>query len=189
MRFLSLLLIISNIVTPLSLRASESLSDSHDINLNWPKFESSMALKQNKDYIDGLSYIISGSIALVGGFVGQGITQDPLEKGVYTLFQTIGIASIGYGAYSWKLGDEDRFFYDSVKNASLTAVDRNAILRSYYLQKKVRERNERFIKAVTHSLIAAVNIYNASQQNKSSVQNGLYFIGGVNLLAAISFSF
>lgn len=174
---------------PFALYASEAPSDSHELNLNWPKFESSMALKQNKDYVDGLSYIISGSIALVGGFVGQGITQDPLEKGVYTLFQTIGIASIGYGAYSWKLGDEDRFFYDSVRNANLTATDRNAILRSYYHQKKVRERHERDIKAVTHSLIAAVNIYNASQQSKGSVQNGLYFIGGVNLLAAITFSF
>ncbi len=178
-------------MNPSSAYASPDLNGdtSIEINMGWTRFESSVVHHENRDYLNGLSYIISGSIAVVGGFVGQSISQDPLEKGVYTVFQTIGIASIGYGAYTWKLGDEDRFLYETMKNTSLSLSDRNAVLKSYYLQKTAREKSERTIKAVTHALIAALNLYSATQQTKGPIQNGLYFVGGVNLLAAVSFTF
>ena len=160
-----------------------------EINMGWTRFESSVVHHERSDYLNGISYIISGTVAVVGGFVGQSISQDPLEKGVYTVFQTIGIASIGYGAYTWKLGDDDRFLYETLKDSSLGIEERNSVLKSYYQQKKSREKSERAIKAVTHGLIAALNLYSATQQSKGPVQNALFFVGGVNLLAAVSFSF
>jgi hypothetical protein len=134
--------------------------------------------------------VISGSLALVGGLLGQGATNDPLEKGVYTLFQSIGVASIGYGINNWKLGDEDRWFYDIVETApSVSMQDKIAMVRSYKATKLAREKQQRFVRALTHGLIAALNIYGATQQTNDTVRNALYFLGGVNTLAAISFTF
>jgi hypothetical protein len=75
--------------------------------------------------------------------------------------------------------------------SSLSDKQKTQVLRAYYYQKKNRLQKERLIKAITHSLIAAVNIYNASQQDESAkdVRNALYFIGGINTLAAISYTF
>lgn len=158
--------------------------------LNWDKFQRTTKYKERTDYINGLSYIISGSIAVVGGQLGQTTTDDPLERGVYTLFQSIGIASIAFGTYTWTIGDEDRLIYNSLKNTpQFSDKDRDAFLQSYYQRKFERERNERFVKVIAHSLIAAFNAYSASQQENATIRNGLYFVGGVNLLAAVSFAF
>jgi hypothetical protein len=156
----------------------------------WSEFERVMQEKQKKDRIDGLSYVISGSLALVGGLIGQGTSKDPLEKGVYTLFQSIGVASIGYGMYTWKLGDEDRWIYDIVESApSMSMQDKIAMIRSYKATKIAREKQQRFVRAITHGMIAALNIYGATQQTNDTVKSALYFLGGVNTLAAISFAF
>lgn len=131
-------------------------------------------------------------MALAGGLYGASITDDGAEKLIYTVFQTIGIASVGYGGYTWQIGGEERSLHETLSLAtSLSDKEKTQVLRAYYYKKKDREQKERFIKAITHGLIAAVNIYNASQQDEKSkgVRNALYFIGGVNTMAAISYTF
>jgi hypothetical protein len=138
----------------------------------WTEFERMMREKQKKDRTDGLSYVISGSLALVGGLIGQGATKDPLEKGVYTLFQSIGVASIGYGIYTWKLGDEDRWIYDIVESApSMSMQDKIEMIRSYKATKIAREKQQRFVRALTHGLIAAQNIYGATHTTNDTIKN------------------
>ncbi|HMN68082.1 MAG TPA: hypothetical protein PKC28_06035 [Bdellovibrionales bacterium] len=157
--------------------------------VRWEQYAKEIERQERRDYRNGLSYIISGSLALGGGIWGANITDDNIEKGIYTVFQTIGIASVGYGAYVWKIGGEERNLYATLSNARLTPEQKTIFLRSYYAQKKESEKRERYIKAITHGLIAGLNFYNASQQKQDSIKSGLYFIGGVNLLAAISFTF
>ncbi len=160
------------------------------LSTEWNEFDHKMKEKKQKDRVDGISYVVSGTLALVGGLLGQGASKDPLEKGVYTLFQSIGVASIGFGIYNWKLGDEDRWFYDIVESApSVSMQDRVAMVRSFNKTKASREKEQKFVRALTHGLIAALNIYGATQQTNESVKNALYFLGGVNTLAAISFTF
>jgi len=157
--------------------------------IRWEQYVNEMERQEHEDYRNGMSYIISGSIALAGGLWGDSITNDYIEKGIYTIFQTIGIASVGYGAYVWKIGSEDRNFYKTVESSKLTIDQKTLLLRSYNFQKKQTEKNEKFIKAITHGLIAGLNFYSASRQKNDSVKNGLAFIGGVNLLASFSFMF
>lgn len=158
--------------------------------LTWSEYSRIENFNEQRDATNGVSYIISGSLALVGGLVGSGVTSDPIEKGIYALFQTIGIASIGYGAYKWKVGDEERLLMETLRNSpELSNNQRAAFLHSYYRQKKQTEKNDRLIRAITHGLIAALNFYNASQQNQPGVRNTLFFIGGANMLASISYTF
>jgi hypothetical protein len=155
----------------------------------WDTFSHEMIHQEHEDYRDGLSYIISGSLALAGGIAGANISHDPLEVGVYTLFQTIGVASVGYGAYIWKIGGEDRSLFETLRVARLSPQQKSAFLDAHKAQAALRAKRERWIKIVTHGLIAGLNFYNASQQQNETVRTGLYFIGGVNLLAAVSYTF
>lgn len=157
--------------------------------LRWEQYAKEMERQEHEDYRNGMSYIISGSIALAGGLWGDTITKDYMEKGIYTIFQTIGVASIGYGAYVWKIGSNDRSFYKMLELSKLSVEQKMLLLRSYNHQKKMTEKHERFIRAITHGLIAGLNFYSASRQKNDSVKNGLNFIGGVNILAAVSFTF
>lgn len=155
----------------------------------WEDFSYQVEQQKEKDRKNGLSYVISGSLALVGGLLGNGMSDDAAEKGIYTIFQTIGIASIGYGAYRWQIGGEERSLYQTLQYSNLTPIQKTQFLKAYLLQKADREKRDRLIRAITHSLIAALNFYNASTQKQDGLKNTLYFIGGANLLAAISFTF
>lgn len=187
-RFSLIFFILISLVAGTVAAAAEKRSTDSE-RATWSQFNQEVVLQEQQDARNGLSYIISGSLALAGGIVGSEITNDNIEKGIYTVFQSLGIASIGYGSFVWKIGGEDRFLYSTLQGSNLTAEQKSMFLRSYALQAKRREKKERLLKAVTHGLIAGLNIYNASQEKQSSIKTGLNFIGGVNLLAAISYTF
>lgn len=154
----------------------------------WEDFSKQVEQQKKLDKQNGISYIISGSLALAGGIWAASLSEDIAERGIYTVFQTIGIASIGYGAYVWDIGGEERSIYTTLSNSQLNKEQKSQFLKAYTLEKKEREKRDRRIRAVTHGLIAGLNFYNSSQQKSQSLKNTLNFIGGVNLLAAISFT-
>jgi hypothetical protein len=155
----------------------------------WEKYSREVDLQIEKDRKNGISYIISGSLALLGGIIGERVAEDSSERGIYAVFQTIGVASIGYGAYTWQIGGEERSLQKSLQYSNLSAEQKSQFLSSYVVQRKSREKQDRKIRAITHGLISALNFYNASQQKQEGLKSALYFVGSVNLLAAISFTF
>jgi len=156
----------------------------------WREKINTQTARFKQDRTTGISYIISGGIALAGGLAGANITQDPLEKGIYSIFQTIGIASVGYGAYTWKVGDEDRLLYQTLEGSSgLTESQKNIFIESYMMELQKRQQTENVIKAITHGLIAGLNFYNASNQKQQGVKNTLTFIGVANVLACLTYTF
>lgn len=156
---------------------------------NWEDFSKEIEMQKEIDRKNGMSYLISGSLALVGGILGGNMTDDPAEKGIYTVFQTIGVASIGYGISVWQIGGEERSLYQTLQYSKLGSEQKSQLLRAYNFQRKERERKDHIIRAITHGLIAGLNIYSATQQKQDGLKNSLYFVGGVNLLASISFTF
>lgn len=138
---------------------------------------------------NGWSYIISGTLVGAGGLIGSSITEDPAEKGLYSIFQTIGIASIGYGFYLSRVDNEDTLLLKTIQSSSITSDQKFALWKAYQQRKAVRANREDSVRAITHGLIAAVNFLNASQQKQAGIRNSLIFVGGANVLAAISYSF
>ena len=163
--------------------------ESSSFGAEWTDFSKRIELQKKADRENGLSYVISGSIGLAGGIAGALITDDAIEKGIYSIFQTIGVAAIGYGSYTWLVGGEDRGFYEILNASGLDPQQKMRLLEVRDLKKKEREKKERLVKAITHGLIAGLNIYSAQQQSNSTLKTGLYFVGGVNLLAAFSYTF
>jgi hypothetical protein len=158
--------------------------------ITWPEFKGQILTNMEKDRKEGLSYIISGSLGLVGGLLAQSATSDSLEKGVFVISQSIGLAAIGVGANKWILGDEQRMVYESIRDVkSLSDQQRTDIIRSYFDRKRERQLREGRIKGITFAVIAALNFYGGTQTNNDAVKNSLYLIGTVNSLAALTYSF
>lgn len=168
-------------------RAEGSRQRDHTL---WLRYDHTIEKMERQDRIDGISYIISGSLAVAGGLLGADTSNDALQRGIFIAFQSIGIASVGYGAYRWQIGDESRLMHDTLKlTPQLSDSQRMAILRSYYTRKKEVDRRVRIIRTITHGLIAGLNVYSATQQKNAGLKSALFFVGGINALAAVSFSF
>ena len=157
---------------------------------NWESFQAEMLRLKQSDSVTGISYMVSGGLAVVGGLVGYYGSQDLFAKAVYSISQSVGIAAVGYGSYMYSLGSEQRILFDTIEaSRSLSLTQKNDLIQNYYAIQKDRERKGRLIKAITHGLVAAVNAYNATTTTSSDLKTTLYFVSGVNALAAITFVF
>ena len=155
----------------------------------WPQFERSVKLKIDQDRTQGISYLIGGALTFAGGVVGSFQSSDPAEKVVYTVFQNVGIASVGYGYFRWKSGDESRRFYYTLRDSRIGLRDRQDLIARWESHRADSLRQERIMRAVVHGLLGATNVLNALRQDNRSVQNGLYFLGAINLLASVTYTF
>jgi hypothetical protein len=156
----------------------------------WNNFTLLMKDQEEKDSIVGVSYIISGGIAITGGLIGYYSSQDIFSQVVYSVAQTVGIAAVGYGAYTMALGDDHRVFYETLRDTrDLTPRQRDELVKSYFDLEQKRERKSRTIKAITYGLVALLNGYNGFTATNSDLKTALYFVAGVNGLASISFAF
>lgn len=157
----------------------------------WSDFQISIKEKVKVEKLNGESEVITGFLALAAGLVGDSMAKDPLERGVYTLFQSIGIASIGLGMYDQSVGDDYRVLYHllSKKNSSLTEAQRDSLVTEYNQIHSYYEAREKRIKKYTFGLMALTQLYNGARVKNESVKNTMYFIGAVNALVAVSYSF
>ena len=155
---------------------------------NWQQFSKAMDEDINSEESTGRAYMISGGLLLLGGIVGYNGVNGSVERLAYSVVQSIGVAGIGYGAYLYKVGSDDRAFYETVQNANggLPNLQKDLLFSSYKKIRAERKRNEKYIRMIAHSLVAAVNFYNASKADQSDLRQGLYVLGGVNALVAIS---
>lgn len=165
-------------------------AENYDHYKSWNSFESYIKKEKAEASRRGKSQIISGGIAVLAGVLGDAMTLDPIEKGVYTIFQSVGVGAVGYGSYEWYIGSSDRKIYETLKNSDgFDDEMKSSFLKSYADIQKGNEKMERRIRAITHGLIAALNIYNAQKQTNESFKSTLNFIGGINLLVAINYTF
>ena len=155
----------------------------------WRNFRSYMIQQNNKNHIDGLSYIISGGLATAGGVYGYETSTDPLAKAVFGLSQSLGIVAIGYGAFKWANGNEHSMIFQTLEKSKMTPEQKDEFLTAYFEEVKKQRKQSKLIKAVTHGLVAALNTYHAATEKNKDLKSAFYFIGGINALAAISYSF
>lgn len=157
---------------------------------NWKNFKNTVQQEDTLWYFRGKSQIITGILALVAGLAGDAQTERPLERGVYALFQSIGIASIGFGTYDLYVGSEDRRLYHLLESATgLSEAQRDELLKTHYRIDRIYQKREKQVKFVTFALLSLSQFYNANRVETESVKNSLRFLGAINLIAAVSFSF
>ncbi|MGH1469028.1 MAG: hypothetical protein ACRBBP_09145 [Bdellovibrionales bacterium] len=166
------------------------LKSKKTMNYKFREYEKKIKYLKKRNIVEGNSYIVSGALSLIGGTLGGGISEDQTEQLAYSAFQSIGVAAIGYGLYKKKIGGEREHIFDMINESKfLSSHEKYKLLSKYYKNKKIRERKENLIKALTHGLVGALNMYSATQQDNDRLKTTLYFVGGVNVLASVSYAF
>jgi len=156
---------------------------------NWDSFHKYMNERQKEDRITGLSYIISGTVATLGGVLGYYQSDDSFSRGVYAIAQSVGVAAIGYGANKYWNGNEYNSFFYAVEGAKLSPPQKMELLKRFLDKEKEEREKTRWIKIATHSLIAVVNLYSASREEDKHVRGVLNFLAGTNAVIAFSYAF
>lgn len=157
--------------------------------VQWQSFQRYMKERQEEDRILGMSYMISGAVATLGGVAGYYNSEDSFSRGLYAIAQSVGVAAIGYGANSYWNGNEYNSFFYAVEGAHLTPGQKAELLQRFLEKEKDERRRSRWIKVATHSLIAVANLYSASHESDRNVRGVLNFLAGTNAVIAFSYAF
>lgn len=152
----------------------------------WEEFSKKVKMKTDKEQEEGRAYMISGGLLLVGSLVGYHNAHTTIEKLGYSIAQSLGVGGIGYGSYLYNIGGEERVIYTTIYQTEIGTKEKDALVRSYTTQWKENKQRDKLIRIVTHSLVGVLNIYNGSRATEDDLRQGLYAIGGINLLAALS---
>lgn len=182
------LLISALCFSSLCARAFES-DFSYQGEAQWTEFRDFALKQQEENEKLGQAYVISGALAAIGGSVGYYQSEEVLSRTIFAITSNLGIAAIGLGAsYLWTGSQVDSFFY-ALDGSSLSLREKNEVLQRYLYKERKEKEHRRWIRVATHTLIAALNIYTASQETSSEVRSVFYFLGGANALLALTYSF
>ncbi|GIL16944.1 MAG: hypothetical protein BroJett040_06950 [Oligoflexia bacterium] len=185
-------IIIALLLPILFMLSTQAKSLTQEYNLEnvqtWEEFSRKVKLKTDKEQEEGRAYMISGGLLLVGSVVGYHNAHSSVEKLAYSVAQSLGIGGIGYGSYLYNIGGEERVIYTTILRADLGSHEKDALVRSYTHQWKENKQRDKMIRIVTHSLVGILNIYNGARvpSSEEDLRQGLYALGGINLLAALS---
>jgi len=155
----------------------------------WKDFKTFVQQQQQEDETLGLSYMISGGVATIGGVYGYYAAEDIFSRGMFAITSTLGIAAIGLGASYYWTGNEYDSFYYALEGSKLTLAERNQVLERYLEKEKHERENRRWIRVATHALIAAVNFYSASRETNGDARAIFMFLGGTNAILAVTYAF
>lgn len=156
---------------------------------SWSDFDQFMQESKLRHENEGVSYMVSGTLAVLGGTAGYASEGDPLGRLLLSLTQSIGVAAIAYGGEQYFLGSDYQSFYLSLKNSSISDRNRSEILTHFLENERKRRKTIRWTRVLSHSLIAGLNFYQASQENNQNLKTGLNVLGVLNLGLAVHFSF
>jgi hypothetical protein len=157
--------------------------------VRWDSFQKYMEERNEEDRVRGVSYMISGAAATIGGVVGYYGSTDSFSRGIYAIAQSVGVAAIGYGANTYWIGNEYNSFYYAVQGSSLSSQQKGELLYRFLEHDRDQRRKATWIKIATHSLIAVANLYSASREQDQTVKGVLYFLAGTNAVIAFSYAF
>lgn len=153
---------------------------------SWVAFEEQMKDQERKDQVAGISYMVSGGIATLGGIAGAQNSTDVLSRGIFAISQTLGVAALGYGASLYWNGNDYASFYRAVRDSSLSSAQKTELLQKFLANERAQNDRSRWIHITTHGLLAAVNFYSASQEENKDVRSLLQLLGVVNVVIAFT---
>jgi hypothetical protein len=143
-----------------------------------------------QNHVNGWAYVVSGAVAVGISLPAFYLSEDLFAKVVYTAGQTVGVVAIGHGASLLMVEDEYTSFYRILAaSRSLSPAERNELASSFFTESARRAKAARKIKVITLSIASALNVANAFGTQNSDLRTALFFLGGVNAIAAMNFAF
>lgn len=156
---------------------------------NWTEFRQHVLHQQQEDERAGVAYMISGAVAAIGGTIAYQQSEEIFSRTIFAITSNLGLAAIGLGAtYYWTGNELDSFFY-AIEGSSLSLAERNEVLQRFLFKQQEEKRKAKWIRVATHALLAAANIYGATQEENKEISSVFYFLGGANALLAVTYTF
>lgn len=184
-----LLALFLTIVLTLPAHAWQAVEVRYEGPESWTNFETYMREREHADRIEGLSYMIGGSIATLGGVAGYYSATDVLSRGVFAVSQTLGVVSIGYGASIYWNGNDYSSFYRAVRDSSLTPAQKTEVLKNFLENEREARVRSEWIGFGTQLLLATVNFYSASKEKDRDLRNLFQLMGALNIGIAFAYVF
>jgi hypothetical protein len=186
-----MLLVLSFLFLSLGTMAAQAFTSDEGYQgpVQWDSFDHYMQDRNEEDRVRGISYMVSGTIATIGGVIGYYGSSDSFSRGIYAVAQSVGVAAIGYGANTYWIGNEYNSFYYAVHGSSLSSSQKAELLQRFLERDHEQRRKATWIKVATHSLIAVANLYSASREDDKTVRGVLHFLAGTNAVIAFSYAF
>jgi hypothetical protein len=167
-------------------------SETHRIghSMNWAAYSSIMLELENQQRTEGYAYAISGGLVLLGSSIGYAKADGALEKSVYSVAQSLSIASIGYGIYRLQVGNQERALFKVIAASDeLTEKQKLSMMKYYYKSKEQLKETNKWIRFFTYMAMGSLNIYHASQEANEDLKVPLYALGGASVLISLSIVF
>lgn len=152
--------------------------------------EAKAAAVEKKNSMDGWAYVISGGLAVAISIPAYYASSDVFAKSIYSIGETLGTVAVGYGSYLVLVDNEYTRFNRMLQQMPDLSLPQKKRMADLFLKETAdRERNVRKIRVITHSLTAGLNYLNAATSSNRELSTALYFVGGVNTLAALGAAF
>ncbi len=137
----------------------------------------------------GWSYVISGGVVLAGSIPGFYLSKDLFAQAVFSIGQTLGVAAVGYGTYLVSIRNDYSQFVRILKGVpELSIGERNHLARQFLVERAATAKASRRIRVITHSLTGLLNLVNGVTASSTELKTALFFLAGINALAAGSFA-
>lgn len=156
---------------------------------NWTEFRQYVLHQQQEDERAGVAYMISGTVAAIGGTIAYQQSEEIFSRTIFAITSNLGLAAIGLGATYYWTGNELDSFYYAIEGSSLSLAERNEVLQRFLFKQQEEKRKAKWIRVATHALLAAANIYGATQEENKEISSVFYFLGGANALLAVTYTF
>ena len=142
----------------------------------------------NENRTNGWAYVISGGVMLGISIPAYYLSEDVFAKVIYTVGQTLGIASVGYGSYLVLIENDYTRFQRVIKGVpELSLKERDHLAERFLEENSQRARSVRRIRVITHSLAAGLNYLDGFTSENQNLKIAYFFLAGINTVAALSF--
>jgi hypothetical protein len=173
-------------VPPPSLRSGPAPTPS----LYYPILRDKAHKIDDRNTNEGWAYVISGGVALAASVPGYYLSEDIFARSVYSLGETLAVGAVGYGAYLILVSDDYvRFVRILDSSPTLSTSEKERLAYEFLHENAKRARAVRKIRVISHGLTAGLNFLNGATSDNRDLRTALYFVGAINVLAALSFAF
>ncbi len=156
---------------------------------SWIEFEKEYREFQDSEKKVGISYLISGSLVVIGSLSGYQTTNDTAVKLVYGVLQGLGLGAVGVGLYKISGNSEWSSFYQALKTVDLGQEQKDQLVLKYLAAEKEKKSIERKLAIATHILAGGLSLYSASREKETSTQSAFYVLAGIHGVLALSYTF
>jgi hypothetical protein len=145
---------------------------------------------EERNTAEGWAYVVSGGVALAVSIPGYYLSEDIFARSVYSLGETLAVGAVGYGSYLILISDDyARFVRILESSPTLSLSEKERLSYEFLNENAKRARAVRKIRVISHGLTAGLNFLNGATSDNRELRTALYFIGAINVLAALSFAF